>query len=52
MSKIDFCKKNFPNDFSEKTIESIMLRFVNLENHVVSIRIFEKEPSYNTSAVF
>jgi len=52
MSKIDFYKKKFPRPFSKKTIESIMLRFVNLEKHVVSIRIFEKEPSYNTSAVF
>ena len=52
MSKIDFYKKNFPSPFFKKSVESIMLTIVNLEKRVVSIRFFEKEPSYNTSAVF
>ena len=40
MSIFDFYKKNFPSPFSEKSIVSIMLSFVNLENQVVSIRFF------------
>jgi hypothetical protein len=40
MSIFDLYKKNFPRTFSEKSIVSIMLSFVNLEKHVVSIRFF------------
>jgi hypothetical protein len=42
MSIFDFYKKNFPSPFSEKSIVSIMLSFVNLENQVVSIRFLVK----------
>jgi hypothetical protein len=42
MSNFDFYKKKFPNDISEKSVQSIMLTIVNLEIHVVSIRFSRK----------